>query len=140
MKFRIGMLTVTILVFASALLKVAGGTFLLRAPTPWFWLTAPNMIGLGLGAALFLLWNLRAPESVRWLGVIALIGLQITSSWLPINPYAEVMLQPVARGHLANLNGATWWTAQAWPWLALLCLLGLSPGSREVRGLTSAQT
>ncbi len=136
---RTCVLAMVFLVLCATLLKIAGGQMLLRLPQPWLWMTPGCLVGVLVGAAFFVLWERRGGSSAKWIGLSAVIGIQLISLLMPANPYLAVMVQPIARGHFSSLNGATWWTAQVWPWLALLCLLGLSSAPRLPRNLTRAQ-
>lgn len=124
-----------LLALISAVLKTLGGAALLRLPAPWLWLTPGALAGVIVATVVFTAWSRQWQGSLKWLGVAAFAGVQVFSYALPRNPYLDMMLQPISTGHLSNLVGATWWTAQWWPWLALICLIGLPSATYSSRRL-----
>ncbi|MFN0316159.1 MAG: VanZ family protein [Burkholderiales bacterium] len=113
-----------ILLGCGALLKALAGHALLKTPQPWVWLTPSLAVGVLAGALLLGLWY-SAGASMKTLGLSALLGACVLSWVVPVNPYLAIMVRPIAHGHVSSINGATWWVAQLWPWMAMLCLLKL---------------
>jgi len=115
----------------AVLCKTIGGLVFLRVPQAWLWLTPGALLGCVMGVAMFFVWERFVGVAGRALGWIAFLGAQLGSALLPQNPYLEPMRQTVTYGHLSNFAGALWWTAQLWPWGALLCLLALHASGRQ---------
>jgi VanZ family protein len=113
-----------ILLGCGALLKALAGYALLRTPQPLVWLTPSLAAGVLAGAILLGLWYWSG-ASMKALGLGALLCTCALSWVLPVNPYLALMVRPIAHGHVSSINGATWWVAQVWPWMAMLCLLKL---------------
>lgn len=113
------------LMVASAALKSLGGALLVRLPAPWLWATPGALAGVLLAAVVFILWCRQWPDSLKRLGLLSFAGALVLALLLPANPYLAMSLQPVVSGHLSHLQGATWWAAQSWPWVALLCIASL---------------
>lgn len=124
----------------SAVSKIIAGAYLLRVPAPWTWVTPGALIGAGVGLTLALLWHRWQVRHAKWVGAAAALVVLTISWWMPPNPYREVIVQLPSHGHLSNLIGATWWTAQGWSWIVLLFLLGLSSPSPFRGALTNART
>ena len=122
---------IAILLGCGALLKAMAGQALLRNPQPLVWLTPGLAAGGLLGAIVLALWYWKG-TSMKLLGLSALVGASVLSWVVPVNPYLAVIVQPIAHAHVSSINGATWWVAQLWPWLAILCLLKLPPASHGV--------
>lgn len=120
-----------LLTVASMLLKTAGGALLLRVAVPLVWATPGALFGWFLAVGLFIAWNRKAGADGWRLGVGIFLGIQLIALLMPRNPYLAATLQPLSAGHLAHLTGATWWTAQVWPWLVLICLSGLAARRRN---------
>ncbi len=118
---------VAILLSCGALLKALAAQALLRTPQPLVWLTPGLAAGVLLGAIILALWRWKGGKSMKALGLGALLGASLLSGVMPVNPYLAIIVQPISHGHVSSINGATWWVAQLWPWLALLCLLKLPP-------------
>lgn len=123
-----GLLLLTV---ASMLLKTAGGALLLRVAVPLVWATPGALLGWILAVVLFIAWSRRSGGNDWRLGLAVFLGIQVVALLMPRNPYLAAMLQPLAGGHLAHVTGATWWTAQVWPWLVLICLSGLAARRRN---------
>lgn len=119
------LLGLALLTVASMILKSIGGAALLRLAAPWLWASPGAIAGLLLACAVFVGWSRNWAGSLKWLGFLAFAGVQILALLLPVNPYLAMMRQPIGAGHLFHLTGATWWAAQAWPWMVLLCIAGL---------------
>lgn len=119
------------LLSAAVICKAIGGLVFLRVPQAWLWLTPGALLGCVMGVAVFFLWERYVGVAGRALGWIAILGAQVGAALLPENPYLELMRQTVTHGHLSNFAGALWWTAQLWPWGALLCLLALHASARQ---------
>lgn len=113
-----------ILLGGGALLKALAGHALLRTPQPLLWLTPSLAAGVLGGVILLALWH-SAGASMKALGLSTLLGACALSWAVPVNPYLAVIVQPIAHAHVSSINGATWWVAQLWPWMAMWCLLKL---------------
>jgi VanZ family protein len=127
-----------LMVVAAPLCKVFGAHTLLLEPRPWLSLTPGAFAGILMGAAFLGIWQRFIRLPLTWLGVVAVIGIQVFSYLLPINPYLALMARPIAIGHPASINGSAWAIAQVWPWIALLCIVRLSPSSEMRRRLDLA--
>ncbi len=115
-------------------LKTAAVLLLLRAPSPWSWLT-PGL-GIGLAAALVLLLILtRLPHRGRAaVALLALLAAVILVNVIPDNPYrpAPAYLLSGRISHFLSFSSMIHALSDIWPFLTVLVLLFSLPGRHRV--------
>ena len=121
-----------LLVWALALKTVAVGV-LLKAQNVFAWLTPGALLGLAGGAVVLLL-ALALPRVARMaLAGLLLMAATVLVNLAPENPYFANALQQWPQGYFFNFNGVTHLVSLAWPFVALFCLMLLSPRLAEER-------
>ena len=93
------------------------------------WLTPGATFGLAAGVlVVFVAVMLPRPFKVMLCGLGLMSGTAIVN-FAPENPYFLAAVSTWQQGHFLNFNGFTRLMSTAWPFLAVLYVLGLS-GSR----------
>lgn len=119
-----------LMLLLAAVLKTIVATFILRAATPWLWLTPGLLTGLA-AALVLLLVLLRLPPRARIAAALLLIGAAVLLvNGLPVNPYRALPLHllPGSAGHVLSFANIASALSELWPFLALALLLILLPG------------
>lgn len=123
--------TAALLLLAALALKTLAAAFILRAATPWLWLTPGLLTGLA-AALVVLLALLRLPPRGRIAAALLLtVAALLLVNSLPENPYraAPLHLLPGRAGHVLSFANITRALSELWPLLAALLLLTLLPAS-----------
>lgn len=116
-----------VLILLALLLKTFAIGTLAGAPAAWDWLTPGALAGLVAGA-LLLLPALRLAPTARIFGALGTLGAAVIAiNLMPENPYFPAYLQELnlEQGHYMNFNKVMHWLSQAWPFIAMVCLLPL---------------
>jgi len=119
------------LVIAGAcVLKTAAAMVILRAASPWNWLTPGFGMGLA-GAAVVLLALVRlSPRGRAAAALLALLAAVVLINCVPENPYRSVPLHlvPGRISHFLSFTNMVRALSDLWPFLTLLFLLVSLPG------------
>ncbi len=120
---------VGLIILLGLAVKALATTVFLAPPQPLHWATPGGLRGLVLGAgALFLLWPM--PSAIRMsVASLSLLAATALVNLAPDNPYWDVSTRLIAEGHVLNFHGATQLMASFWPFLALLWLGLVGPGT-----------
>jgi VanZ family protein len=120
----------SLLLLAALVLKTAAAAFILRAASPWQWLTPGLLTGFAAAVMLTLVLS-RLPPRGRVVAALlsTLAALALVNS-LPENPYraAPLHLLPGRAGHLLSFSNMARALSELWPLLATAMLLTLLPG------------
>lgn len=119
-----------LLLLAAMAVKTLAAVFILRAATPWLWLTPGLLIGMAAALALLLALLRLPPRGRAATALLLTVAALLLVNSLPENPYraAPLHLLPGRGGHVLSFANIARALSELWPLLAALLLLTLLPG------------
>lgn len=119
-----------LLLITALVVKTLAATFILRAATPWLWLTPGLLIGMAAALALLLALLRLPPRGRAATALLLTVAALLLVNSLPENPYraAPLHLLPGRAGHVLSFANIARALSELWPLLAALLLLTLLPG------------
>lgn len=120
----------TLLIAGACALKTAAALLILRAASPWNWLTPGFGMGLAAAAVLLLALVRLPPRGRAAAALLALLAAVALINCTPENPYRNVPphLVPGRISHVLSFTNMIRALSDLWPFLALLFLLVSLPG------------
>jgi hypothetical protein len=89
------------------------------------WLTPGAVAGLAIGLLVVIVASWGPPRAVARLALLATAGLIVFVGLVPENPYFATWVSQWRTGRMAHFNALGEWVAFAWPFGALVWLIGL---------------